>query len=124
MLFISLSKFIFFPKGFSASILFSASLKKRLSSELKIISSSLSSSLGIGIFDVNGLPNTDGSATFPGNPDTSIMASAATILPSSAFGLDTAVKIAEADEIGFTIKYPALQVINLNFHYQKLRVET
>ena len=83
-------------------------------SELKIISSSLSSSLGIGIFDVNGLPNTDGSATFPGNPDTSIMASAATILPSSAFGLDTAVKIAEADEIGFTIKYPALQVINLN----------
>ena len=82
--------------------------------ELKIISQSVATSLGVSIFDVNGLPNSDGSKTFPGSPDLSVMADAATVIPSSAFGLDTAAKIAEADEIGFTIKYPALQIINLN----------
>ena len=81
--------------------------------ELKIISQTLASSLGISIFDKEGLPNTNGSKDYPGSPDYSVMADAATVLPSSAFGLDTAVKIEEADEIGFTIKYPALQVINL-----------
>lgn len=81
--------------------------------ELKIINQSLSNSLGIAIFDKEGLPNSDGSKTYPGSPDYSVMATTATVIPSSAFGLDTAVKIAEADEIGFTIKYPALQVINI-----------
>ena len=81
--------------------------------ELKIISQAVSTSEGIGIFDKEGLPNSDGSKTYPGSPDYSVMADGATVMPSSAFGLDTAVKIAEADEIGFTIKYPALQVINL-----------
>jgi len=81
--------------------------------ELKIISQAVSTSEGIGIFDKEGLPNSDGSKTYPGSPDYSVMADGATVLPSSSFGLDTAVKIAEADEIGFTIKYPALQVINL-----------
>ena len=81
--------------------------------ELKIISQAVSTSEGIGIFDKEGLPNSDGSKTYPGFPDYSVMADGATVMPSSAFGLDTAVKIAEADEIGFTIKYPAFQVINL-----------
>lgn len=81
--------------------------------ELKIISQSVSTSEGIGIFDKEGLPNANGSKDYPGSPDYSVMADQPTVMPSSAFGLDTAVKIAEADEIGFTIKYPALQVINL-----------
>jgi len=82
--------------------------------ELKIISQNLANSLNISILDKEGLPNSDGSKTYPGSPDYSVMATTATILPSAAFGLDTAVKIEEADEIGFTIKYPSLQVINLN----------
>ena len=81
--------------------------------ELKIISQSVSTSEGIGIFDKEGLPNSDGSNEYPGSPDYSVMADGATVLPSSSFGLDTAVKVAEADEIGFTIKYPAFQIINL-----------
>lgn len=39
--------------------------------------------------------------------------SSPTILNSSDFGLDTAGKIREADEIYFTIKYPSLQSTNL-----------
>ena len=81
--------------------------------ELKIISQTLADSLGVTIFDKNGLPNISGSKDYPGNPDLSVMATSVTTLPSSSFGLDTAVKIKEADEIGFSIKYPALQVINL-----------
>ena len=82
--------------------------------ELKIIKQSLADSLGVDILDKNGLPNIDGSKAFPGTPDFDVMAEFVTTLPSSSFGLDTAVKIREADEIGFSIKYPALQVINLN----------
>ena len=81
--------------------------------ELKIISQTLADSLGVTIFDKNGLPNINGNKDYPGSPDFSVMATSVTTLPSSAFGLDTAVKIKEADEIGFSIKYPALQVINL-----------
>lgn len=81
--------------------------------ELKIISQTLADSLGVTIFDKNGLPNIGGGKDYPGTPDTSVMATSVTTLPSSSFGLDTAVKIKEADEIGFSIKYPALQVINL-----------
>ena len=81
--------------------------------ELKLISQTVSNSEGIGIFDKEGLPNSDGSKDYPGSPDYSVMADGPTILSSSAFGLDTAAKISEVDEIGFTIKYPALQAINI-----------
>tara|TARA_Y100000114_G_scaffold112438_1_gene106200 strand:+ start:7853 stop:14698 length:6846 start_codon:yes stop_codon:yes gene_type:complete len=80
--------------------------------ELKIISQALSTSLGIAILDKQGLPNSDGSKTYPGSPDYSVMSDAATVIPSAAFGLNTSAKVAEADEIGWTIRYPALQVIN------------
>ena len=82
--------------------------------ELKIISQTLSNSLGIPLFDKRGLPNSDGSATFPGSPDYSVMSDAATVLPSAAFGLNTSAKVAEVDEIGWTIRYTALQTINVN----------
>ena len=82
--------------------------------ELKMINQSVANSLGFTIYDINGLPNTDGSKTYPGNPDTSVLASAATVIPSASFGLDTSAKVVEADEIGFTIRYSALQVINQN----------
>ena len=81
--------------------------------DLKIINQTLADSLGVDILDKNGLPNIGGGKEYPGTPDFDVMAEFVTTLPSSSFGLDTAVKIREADEIGFSIKYPALQVINL-----------
>ena len=63
--------------------------------ELKIISQTLADSLGVTIFDKNGLPNIGGGKEYPGTPDfENLMATSVTVLPSSAFGLDTAVKIA------------------------------
>jgi len=80
--------------------------------ELNMINQSTANTLGFTLFDIDGLPNADGSKTYPGNPDTSVLSSAATVIPSASFGLDTSAKVVEADEIAFTIRYSSLQVIN------------
>ena len=84
-------------------------------SELKMIDEALASNLGFTLFDIDALPNTDpDSKAYPGNPDKSTLATTATLLPAASFGLDTGAKIREVDEIIFSIKYNALQTLNLN----------
>jgi len=66
--------------------------------------------------DINGLPNIQGTdkKAYPGNPDIDEYATTQpTYLNAANFGLNTEAKLAEADEISFTIRYPSLQVINL-----------
>lgn len=60
-----------------------------------------------------GLTTIDGSATSYPEGSASDKNSDATILNSTDFGLDTSAKIREADELYYTIKYPAFQSTNL-----------
>ena len=70
--------------------------------EIKLIDSATATAAGVTRIDVAGMP--DGSTDFN---------SAATILDSADFGLDTSAKIEEADEISWTIRYPTFETINL-----------
>ena len=74
--------------------------------ELKQLSSARASTLGISLFDSSSLSYPEGQSTDRNAKET--------ILDSSDFGLDTAAKIREADEVYFSIAYPALQSLNLN----------
>ena len=71
--------------------------------ELKQLKQTIATTKGITILDSGGYPqgqSTEGDG-----------AAGVTVLPPTAFGLDSPSKIAEADEISFTIQYPALQAI-------------
>jgi predicted phage tail protein len=74
--------------------------------ELKQLSDSRASALSISLFD-------NSSTSYPEGQSSDRNANE-TILDSADFGLDTAAKIREADEVYFSIAYPALQTLNLN----------
>lgn len=84
--------------------------------QLKMLHPDNASSLGITLFDTNGMPNTSSysgdSKDYPGDPDFSSCNTAPTIMSSEVFGLDTAYKIAQCDKINFSIGYPAFTGIN------------
>jgi len=73
--------------------------------ELKQLQSDTATTQGITLLDSAGYPEGQNSNT-NGAEDV-------TIIPSSAFGLDTASLVAQADELRFTVQYPSLQTINL-----------
>lgn len=73
--------------------------------ELKQLDSAAAISLGVTLIDSSSTSYPEGQS---GDRN-----STATILNSSDFGLDTASKIREADEIYYTIKYPSFQSTNL-----------
>jgi len=82
--------------------------------ELKMIDETLATNLGFTLFNIEGLPNTDpNNDDYPGLPDKSDLATTATVIPASAFGLDTGAKIREVDQVIVGINYGAFQTLNL-----------
>lgn len=72
---------------------------------LKQLSTTRASALSVSLLDSSSLSYPEGQST-----DTNANE---TIVDSADFGLDTAAKIREADEVYFNIAYPALQTLNL-----------
>lgn len=106
--------------GGSASI--PGDIRKINLRQLKIVSLGVANAVGLTRFDPNGMPT---NATDDVNEDV-------TLLPASAFGLDSNAKIAEVDEISWSIAYNAFQTINLKggdkstayaFYAMQIRVE-
>lgn len=71
--------------------------------QLKQLKQSYADTRGITILDSGGYPQGQNS-----NDDG---AAGVTVLPANAFGLTNTALVAEADEVSFTIQYPALQTI-------------
>ena len=89
--------------GVGGSVAIPGDIRKINLRQLKIISASVANTTGLTRFDPNGMPTNAGDDV---NEDV-------TLLPASSFGLDSNAKIAEVDEISWSIAYNAFQTISL-----------
>lgn len=93
--------------GVGAGVVIQGSTNSVNLPNLKMLDPNSASTYGVALFDVNGMPNTNGNDDYPGNPDFTDTNADPTILNTSDFGLTTSAKVAEADKVTFTIEYPS-----------------